>query len=139
MQSLRHIWSMLIPISSTYFTWDKNTTPFGRQDTSTIVAFEASTFSPQIVASSCCSVSAILSYLDVGTLISISPSEIDLLVATAPSVYQSSVSFGVWQIDEVKVEDGWTTVKRKKSKPSTPPLEMNLRSCKEGSKSKSKS
>ena len=50
-----------------------------------------------------------------------------------------SVSSGVWAAEAAKVEDGWTTVKGKKSRPSSHPLQMNLRSSTKGSKSKGKS
>lgn len=49
------------------------------------------------------------------------------------------VSSGDWIAKVAKVEDGWTMVKRNNTRPSAPPLEMNLRSCKGGSKSKGKS
>lgn len=49
-----------------------------------------------------------------------------------------SVSSGDWIAEAAKVEDGWTMVKRKNTRPLAPPLEMNLRSCKGGSKSKGK-
>ena len=50
-----------------------------------------------------------------------------------------SVSSGEWAAAAALVEDGWTTVKGKKSKTSPHPSQMNLRSCKKGSKSKGKS
>ena len=31
-----------------------------------------------------------------------------------------------WIVEAAKVEDGWTMVKRKNTRPSNPPLEMNL-------------
>ena len=37
------------------------------------------------------------------------------------------VSLGDFIAKETKVEDGWTTVNRKKARPFSPPLEMNLR------------
>ena len=50
-----------------------------------------------------------------------------------------SVSSGVWAAEAAKVEDGWTVVKGKKSRPSSHPSQMNLQSSKKGSKSKGKS
>ena len=41
-----------------------------------------------------------------------------------------------WQKAASLVEDGWTTVKGKKVKPSTPSFDMALRSYKKGSKGK---
>ena len=61
------------------------------------------------------------------------------VVASTSFGFHSLVSSRDWIGEATKVEDGWTVVKRKKSKPSAPPLEMNLRSCKGGSKSKGKS
>lgn len=37
-----------------------------------------------------------------------------------------SVSLGDWFAEAAKVEDGWTTVKGKKSRPSFPPFDMHL-------------
>ena len=45
---------------------------------------------------------------------------------------------GDWAAEAAKVEDGWTAVKGKKSRPSSHPSQMNLRSSKKGSKSKGK-
>ncbi len=60
-------------------------------------------------------------------------------VASASLGFHSSVSSRDWIGEAAKVEDGWIAVKRKKSKPFAPPLEMNLWSCKGGSESKGKS
>ena len=70
---------------------------------------------------------------------SLSPSEKSLMVDVVAPFFLSLVSSGSWQVEAAKVEDGWTVVKRKKSKPIAPPLEMNLKSCKGGFKSKNKS
>ena len=44
-----------------------------------------------------------------------------------------------WVVEAAKIEDGWIAVKSKRSKPSTPPLDMNLQSHKGNFKSKVKS
>ena len=49
-----------------------------------------------------------------------------------------SASSGDWSAEVDKVEDGWTAVKGKKSRPSSHLPHMNLRSSKKGSKSKGK-
>ena len=49
-----------------------------------------------------------------------------------------SASSGDWAAEAAKVEDGWTAVKGKKSRSSSHPLQMKLRSCEKGSKSKGK-
>ena len=82
---------------------------------------------------------AIQSVLALGLRISISPSMKYLGVSFAPLGSHSSMCSRVWQIDEAKVEDRWTAIKGKKIKSSIPPLDMNLRSYKGGSKSKCKS
>ena len=48
-------------------------------------------------------------------------------------------SSGAWRGEAAREEEAWIEVKRKKSKPSLPPLDMLLRSGKGDSKSKSKS
>ena len=50
-----------------------------------------------------------------------------------------SASSGDWVAEAAKVEDGWTAVKGKKSRPPSHPSQLNLRSSKKGSKSKGKS
>ena len=50
-----------------------------------------------------------------------------------------SLSSEAWVAEAENLEGGWTVVKRKKSKPSAPPLDMNLRSHKVNFKSKGKS
>ena len=50
-----------------------------------------------------------------------------------------SASSGDWAAEAAKVEDGWTAVKGKKSRPPSHPSQLNLRSSKKGSKSKGKS
>ena len=70
-----------------------------------------------------------------------SPRESVLLDDSSSPVYlvDSIVSSGNWQKDAARLEDGWIVVKGKKSRPSIPPLDINLQSHKGGSKSKSKS
>ena len=80
---------------------------------------------------------AVQNDVDLGSPISTSPRERALLDDSSSPV--CFVSSGVWQNDVAKLEDGWTTVKGKKSRNSIPPLDKNLRSYKGGSKSKSKS
>ena len=66
------------------------------------------------------------------------PREFDLL-GTSASPGLLSTSSGVWLGEAARLEEGWIAVKRNKSKPSLPPLEMFLRSGKGVSKSKGKS
>lgn len=61
----------------------------------------------------------------------------EIFVASASTGFHYSISSRVWVAEAKKVEDGWIVVKRKKTRPSAPPLEMNLRSCKGGTKLKS--
>lgn len=49
-----------------------------------------------------------------------------------------SASSQDWAAEAAKVEDGWTIVKKKKSRPSAPLLKMNLKSCKGGNNPKGK-
>lgn len=69
-----------------------------------------------------------------------SPRETILLDVSSSLVCHmvSCVSSGDWQTDATKLEDGWTTVKGKKSRFPIPPLDKNLWSHKGGSKSKPK-
>lgn len=60
-----------------------------------------------------------------------------VVVYVSPGLHRS-ISLGDWFAKAAKVEDGWTAVKRKKTRPYAPPLVMNLRSCKGGSKLKFK-
>lgn len=59
-------------------------------------------------------------------------------VASA-SVPSGSVSSEVWVAEAARLEDGWVAVKGKRSRPSAPPLDMNLRSRQGKFKSKAKS
>ena len=81
------------------------------------------------------------SLIDLGLPKLTSPSEIFLLGDTSLLAcnVDSFVSLGVWHNDVAKLQDGWTTIKGKRSKSSVPPLDMNMWSYKGGSKSKSKS
>ena len=65
------------------------------------------------------------------------PKEIVLLGASA-SPGPLSTSSGDWLGEAARVEEGWIAVKRNKSKPSLPPVDMFLRSGKGVSKSKGK-
>lgn len=60
----------------------------------------------------------------------------NVLASLSPGLHYSDSS-EVWDAEATKVEDGWTAVKRKKSKPSVPHLDMNLRSRKDVVKEKS--
>lgn len=71
-----------------------------------------------------------------GGLSSLVPPRENALLSAPASLGLLSVSSEAWLGEVARVEDGWIAVKRKKSKPSVPPLDMNLKSCKGGSKSK---
>lgn len=49
----------------------------------------------------------------------------EIVVSDSPGLH-CSVSYGDWFAEAAKVEDGWTAVKRKKTKPSAPPFDMYL-------------
>ena len=63
----------------------------------------------------------------------------EIVVASASPRFHCFISSEAWVAEVAKVEDGWIAVKRKKTKPSTPPLDMNLRSRKGDIKLKGKS
>ena len=60
----------------------------------------------------------------------------NVLASSSPGLLYSDSS-EAWDAEAAKVEDGWTAVRRKKSKPSVPHLDMNLRSRKDVVKEKS--
>ena len=61
-----------------------------------------------------------------------------VVVSVSPD-FHGSLSSEAWVAEAAKVEDGWIAVKRKKSKPFAPPLDMVLWSGKGNFKSKGKS
>lgn len=65
-------------------------------------------------------------------------SKMNVGVSDPPGLH-CSVSSRDWIAKVAKVEDGWTVVKRKNTRSSASPLDLNLRLCKGGSKSKGKS
>lgn len=80
-----------------------------------------------------------ISYLGMPNLASLRESVLLDDSSSPVCVVDSLVSSGNWQNDAARLEDGWTTVKGKKSKSSIPLADINLQSYKGGSKSKPKS